>query len=463
MRDTIRWSFAGLMLAACGGGQPAPDVVDAPGHSEVDAAEVVLPNELLLNASTESFEVAGISVIHKRTPANAIVDVRIFFDGGAHYWNPDTAGVERLAIGIATSGGPGSMEKTDYTAAIAAMGSSIAGSSDYDYATVSMSAIVPYFEETWAIFAETVTNPAFRESDIELRREMVLTGIRTEMDDPGSAMGTLAKELAFAGHPYEIRPQGTEETIGAASTETIRAVYDALWAKSRMTIVVVGNVERARVEALVAESFGSLAADSPVAFASPEAGSFEYDAGHVQMHERALPTNYVLGYFAAPPIAHEDYPALQAALEILSDRLFEEVRTRRNLSYAVASGISDRRNVTGYLYVTAEDANTTIGVMYDTIDGMIDPGVDAQDLADQIEGYLTRTYRGLQSNGAQASMLGRWELVGGGRLNADLHIERLGAVSVEDISRVLSTYVRNLQFVIIGDPAAVDSALFMRP
>ena len=423
----------------------------------------MLPSELLLNASTESFEVAGIQVIHKRTPANAIVDVRVFFDGGAHYWSADTAGVERLAIGVVTSGGPASMEKTDYTAAVEAMGSSIGGSSDYDYATVSMSAIVPYFDETWALFAETVTNPAFRESEIELRREMALTTIRTEFDDPGSAMGTLAKELAFAGHPYEIRPQGTEDTIGAASTDTLRGVYEALWVKSRMTVVVVGNVERAQVEALVAESFGELPDDSATPFAPPSAGEFDYERGVVRVHERPLPTNYVLGYFAAPPIAHEDYPALQAALEILSDRLFEEVRTRRNLSYAVASGISNRRNVTGYLYVTAEDANTTIEVMYDTVDGMIDPGVDAQDLADQIEGYLTRTYRGLQSNGAQASMLGRWEIVGGGRLNADLHIERLGEVTVEDISRVLSTYVRDLQFAIIGDPAAVDQQLFMRP
>jgi zinc protease len=180
----------------------------------------------------------------------------------------------------------------------------------------------------------------------------------------------------------------------------------------------------------------------------------------VTVRQRELPTNYILGYFAAPPTAHEDYPALQAALEILSDRLFEEVRTRRNLSYAVSSGISDRRNVTGYLYVTAADANTTIQVMYETIDGMIDPGVDEQDLEDQIEGYLTRYYRGLQSNAAQAGMLGRWALIGGGRENADIHVERLGAVTADDIARVLSMYVTKIQFAIVGDIEAVDVPVF---
>ena len=456
---TSRFSILAVLVAGCGGSQP----VDPPVETEppVEAVEVAAERGgTSLNADTESFDVDGIRVIHKRTDGNAIVSVRVFFDGGAHFWEPDAAGAERLAIGVAMSGGPASMEKTEFTAAVEAMGSSIGGSNDYDYAALSMSTIVPYFDETWALFAETVTNPAFRESDIELRREQSLIGIRTEMDDPGAALGTLAKEIAFVGHAYSIRPQGTEETIGAVTPEDLRGAYDALLVKSRMMVVVVGNVERSQVEALVASAFGDLPADSPEAFVSPESGSFAYESGGVTVHERELPTNYILGYFAAPPTAHEDYPALQAALEILSDRLFEEVRTRRNLSYAVASGISDRRNVTGYLYVTAEDANTTIQVMYDTIDGMIDPGVDAQDLQDQIEGYLTRYYRGLQSNAAQAGMLGRWELVGGGRENADIHVERLGAVTAEDISRVLRTYVTHLQFAIVGDPAAIDTALF---
>lgn len=448
------------LVVACGGNQTPPDENIVPSPTPDPVVEPAEPGVTSLNTNTTAFDVDGIHVIHKQTEGNAIVDVRVFIDGGAHYWTADTAGAERLSIGIATSGGPASMEKNDYTAAVEAMGSSISGSSDYDYATLSMSTIVPYFDETWALFAETITNPAFRASDIELRTEQTLVSIRTEMDDPGSGLGTLAKEVAFAGHPYEVRPQGTEETIAALTPEDLRAAYDALLVKSRMTVVVVGNVSREAVESLVTGAFGQLPADLPDGFVSPAAGSFDYPEGNVTLYERELPTNYILGYFAAPPVAHEDYPALQAALAILADRLFEEVRTRRNLSYAVSSGISDRRNVTGYLYVTAEEANTTIQVMYDTVDGMIEPGVAEQDLQDQIEGYLTGYYRGLQSNGAQASMLGRWEIIGGGRENADVHVERLGAVTAEDISRVLETYVRDIQFAIVGDPAAVDTTIF---
>ena len=50
-------------------------------------------------------------------------------------------------------------------------------------------------------------------------------------------------------------------------------------------------------------------------------------------------------------------------MEILSDRLFEEVRTKRNLTYAVQAGLSQRAANYGILYVTAVDPANTLPVM----------------------------------------------------------------------------------------------------
>lgn len=442
---------AALVLAgaaACGGAQSSA----GPVGPHVATA---------LNHDTESFDVAGIHVIHKRTPGNATVAVQVFVDGGVAYSGREIAGADDLAIGVVTSGGPASMAKVDYTAAVAAMGSSIGGSSGYDYAVLSMGAIETYFEPTWEIFVETLLEPAWRDGDLELRRELALTSLRTELDNPDGAAGVLAKEIAFAGHPYAVRPQGWIETVSALDVGALREAWSRLLVKSRLTVVVVGNVERRELERLVHDAFADLPADLEPPFERPTTGGLAFDHATVTVEERVgLPTNYVLGYFAGPPVEDPDYPALQAGLEILSDRLFEEVRTRRNLSYAVASGLSDRRAVTGYLYVTAVQANETLRVMLETVDGLIDPGVGEQDLHDQIEGYLTRYYQGLQSNAAQASLLGQWHLRGG-REHADVHLARLAEVTAEDVSRVLQRYVSNIQFVVVGDPAAVDSALFM--
>lgn len=467
MRALVPASIAAVFVLACGGAQEAATsaeimaentVEDTGGSTGDETATAGDVDTTSLNAMTESYEVAGIDVIHKHTPANATVAVRLFIDGGVAMSDPALAGAEQLAIGVVTAGGPASMDKVDYAAAVEAMGSSIGGSADYDYAVLSMGSIETYFEPTWELFASAILEPAWRESDIELRRELALTGLRTEMDSPDGAAGIAAKELAFEGHAYETRPQGRIETVEALGAEELDAVWGELLVKSRLTLVVVGNVDRATVERLVTATLGDLP-EGP----DPATGveRFDFTEPRLRVVEReGLPTNYVLGYFAGPPVDHPDYPALQAALEILSDRLFEEVRTRRNLSYAVASGISERRAVTGFLYVTAEQANTTLQVMFDTIDGMIEPRVDEQSLHDQIEGYLTRYYMGLQSNGAQASLLGHWELRGGGRENADVHVHRLAEVDADDVARVLDEYLRDIQFVVVGDPSAIDEAVF---
>lgn len=446
-------ALVALVVPGCSGGSAQVPVEGAPASQPAVAS---------LSDGVTAFEVEGVRVIHKPTPENDTVAVTIYVDGGvAEVLDPNRAGLERFAIAVATSGGPASMEKVAFASELEALGSTVGGSFHYDYATLSMSAITQTFEPTWDLFATMLRAPAFRESDVELEREQLLTNLRTELDDPDAALGVLTKELAFAGHPYAHRPQGTVETVSVASAAELRDAWDALLQKDRLTVVVVGNIERDTLEASLASGLAGLPS-SEVA-RTPAIAPLSFDAPRVEVHERAgIPTNYVLGYFAGPPVDHPDYAALRAGLEILSDRLFEEVRTRRNLSYAVASGISSRRATTGFLYVTAFEANLTAGIMLDEVEHMIAEPVSAQDLQNQLALTMTDVYRGLQTSSAQAALLGQWELVGGGYANAEAHLDALAAVTPEDVSRVLDAWVRNIQWVVVGEPTAVDPAVFTR-
>jgi predicted Zn-dependent peptidase len=70
----------------------------------------------------------------------------------------------------------------------------------------------------------------------------------------------------------------------------------------------------------------------------------------LEISSREIPTNYIPGQFQAPSLDDPDYPAMQDALTTLSRRLFEEVRTKRSLSYAVGSGMSQRNANYGLLF-----------------------------------------------------------------------------------------------------------------
>ena len=88
--------------------------------------------------------------------------------------------------------------------------------------------------------------------------------------------------------------------------------------------MVVGNVDRAHVEKLVRGSLGLACRElsgrhRPV----PERPS------DVVIESRALPTNYILGFYSGPLANSDDYQALRIA-SVLTGRLFAEIRTRQN-------------------------------------------------------------------------------------------------------------------------------------
>ncbi len=68
--------------------------------------------------------------------------------------------------------------------------------------------------------------------------------------------------------------------------------------------------------------------------------------------------------------------------------------------------------------------------------------------------------QGIDSNSALASQLGWWELYGGGRENADTYIQRLEAVTPEDIQRATVEYMKTYQFAVVGAGSTVSEELF---
>ena len=79
-----------------------------------------------------------------------------------------------------------------------------------------------------------------------------------------------------------------------------------------------------------------------------------------------------------------------------------------------------------------------------------------------VNSYLTKYYMEHETNGEQVAELAEYELIGGGWRNSLKLFEKLRQVTSEDIQRVVRKYIRNLQFVVIGDPNAINKEIFTR-
>lgn len=407
-------------------------------------------------ALVSEFDVNGLKVLLKRREGSLTVAAGLFIRGGAANINAQNAGIETLMLSVATEASanfPRARMRTE----LSRMGTVIGSSSNNDYSVLSLATTRMYFERSWEIFTDVALRPSFTKEDVGLVQQRQVVSLSDDTDNPDVYLQKLQERVAYAGHPYLNNTSGTPETVAKLTPEDLRRYHEKLMETSRLLLVIVGDLNPGDVKQLVMNSFGKLPRGNYKPEAMPQ---LTFDRSSVEVTPRDLPTNYIQGLFTAPSLTSPDIYAMRIASSLLRDRVFEEVRVKRNLSYAPDAFLRTQAANVGGLYVTAVDANQSIRVMLNEIARLQNEPVSADDIHAVIAQYLTTYYLGQETNAAQAGELAQYELIGGGWRSSVDFLEKLTAVTPADIQRVSQKYMRNIRFVVLGNPRSVDTGVF---
>jgi zinc protease len=407
-------------------------------------------------ALVTEFDVNGLKVIVKRRAGSQTVAAGLFLRGGSRNITAENAGIESLMLDVATEASL-NFPRERLRAELARMGTVMGASENYDYSVLSLTSTRQNFDSSWDIFADVALRPSFTKEDFELVKSRKVSGLRDDSDDPDTYLQRLQEKVAYTGHPYLNRPQGTAESVARLTLEDVRRYHQQAMQTSRLMLVIVGDLDPATLRASIAASFGKLPRGNYVSNPVPP---LSFAAPTVEVTQRGLPTNYIQGLFTAPSLTADDIHAMQIASSILQDRVFEEVRVKRNLSYAPSAFLSSQGANVGGIYVTAVDANQAVRVMLDEIKRLQTQPIDQQDITGVVAQYLTKYYLSQETNAAQAANLAEYELIGGGWRRSFDMLSHLRAVSPADVQHAAQKYMRNIRFVVIGDPQRIDKSVF---
>ena len=401
--------------------------------------------------ATEAFDVDGIRVIVRHNPANDVVAANLSLLGGTRQLTPATQGIEALLL-AASERGTWRYSREAMRRAVAQTASTISIEPDEDWTVVGLRTIRAALDSSWALLADRVMAPRLDPADVETARSQMLAAAGQRLASPDAHVTYLADSVAFGTHPYALVPEGTPASLARITAEDLRRYQESQMVKSRMLLVVVGNVTRAHVEGMVRGTLAQLPRGT-YAWAPPPPLPANPGATIVR---RTLPTNYILGYYAGPPAASADYAALRVAAAVLSGSLFAEIRTRHNLTYAVDAPFIERAVATGGVYVTTAAPDTTLALMRSEL-AMLKTATLAEAPLDQlVQRFITDYFLRNETNADQASFLARAELYEGDFRRADTFVESLRRVTPADVRRVARQYMTDFRFVYLGDPAAVD-------
>jgi zinc protease len=404
------------------------------------------------------FDVNGLKVIVKRRPNAPSVSAGLFVRGGVRNLTPQTAGIENLTLSVATEASQ-KFPRAAMRKELTRMASGLAAGSSEDFSVVSLNSTRPNFDRTWEIFTDVVMNPSFTPEDFELVRSRILTGLRNASISPDSALDVLQGRVIYANHPYSNDPNGTLETIAGLKLEDIRAYHKKIMQTSQLLLVIVGDVDPAVLQKRVADSLGKLPRGD---YKEQPLPSLAFDKPSVDVTNRDVETNYIKGIFAAPSLANPDYYPMRVAMTILQSRVYNEVRIKRQLSYAPDATMEDDAANTANIYVTTNDAKQSVTVMLNEIENLQKNPVDAE-IFTNLPGYFLTTYFIKQeTNASQVAELARYELIGGGWRNSLNFFDKIREVKPQDVQAVSQKYMKNIRFVVISPTGStINKQIFL--
>jgi len=402
--------------------------------------------------------VHGIQVLVKRIPEVDFVAGTLFIRGGVRNWGAADQGIEELALSAAVHGGTESLAKDAFNARLAHTAAQLTASSGPDFSTLSAKALKGDWDDTFALLVDVFRHPALPASEIELQREQQLSALQHEQEDPDTQLRLAVRQLLFKGHPYANRALGTPATVKGFTRTQLVAHLGRLRETSRLVWIVAGDVDPKAILDQARRAFGELPRGDyretplpPLAFEKPQ----------LLLVERDIPTRYVESAFPGPRPGNPDVGAGLVATSILSNRLFTEIRTKRNLSYAPQSGLSVGTALPlGFLYVSSTQPNEAMKVMLGEVKRLQnEPVSDAELTADKAV-FLTNYFMENQTTDGQVQVLGAAQLYWGDWRKVRAFPDLVRQVTAADVQRFARTYIQRLQTAILGHGQGIDRALF---
>ena len=320
------------------------------------------------------------------------------------------------------------------------------------------------FDEVMALVADIVRAPSLPEDELETRKGEVLTVLRQDEDNPGvRATEALMDMLYPPPHPYGRRTKGTAQIVEGLTRDRLAALHSSRFAPGVMSLVVVGDVDTGRAEAVAARVFGGWSAPEPAPVAAtPLARATSRRRVVIPMMNKAQ-ADIAYGFTTLVRTDPEYYACWLMNHAFgqysMSGRLGDSIRERQGMAYYAYSQL-DANVMEGPLLiragVSAANIDRAVASIDEEVRKLVTEGLTQKELDDSRRFLIYAMPRALETNAGIANYLQTAEFFGLG-LDYDVRVpELLRRVTLEQANAVARKYlsVDRASLVIAGPCSA---------
>jgi predicted Zn-dependent peptidase len=394
---------------------------------------------------------SGLRVVSERIDTVRSVALGFWIRTGSRDETVEEAGVSHFLEHLLFKG-TNRFSSTEIDQIFDGMGAEINAGTGKETTSVYSRFLDQHLDRAFDVMSDMVLRPAY--PDIDSERQVVIEEIAMYEDEPSDKVHDVLAQAVFGDHPLGRPVIGRAEVIANVPVPDIAAYHDERYAPTNLVVAAAGNIEHERLvemvgaaaEAGLPASNGSRELEPAPSEASPRMCFFEKQTEqyHVTLGAPGIPRG------------DERRFALRVLDTILggstSSRLFQEVREKRGLAYAVYSYSSqylDSGQVGLYVGTRPDNVQQAMEVIGAELHKLREEGVSDEELERAKENVKGRTVLSMESMLARMNRLGSSVLTGIPLLSLDEVLARTDAVTADDLAALVGE---------LYDPARLSAA-----
>ncbi|WP_211123384.1 M16 family metallopeptidase [Streptomyces yatensis] len=296
------------------------------------------------------------------------------------------------------------------------------------------------------VVCDMLTGSVIGAADVDAERGVVLEEIAMTEDDPGDCVHDLFAHTMLGDTPLGRPVLGTVDTVNALGRDQIARFYRKHYDPTHLVVAAAGNVDHDDVVRQVHAAFdaaGALSRTDAVPVAPRSGIRAIRTAGKVGLLNRKTEQAHVV--LGMPGIPRTDdrrwaLGVLNTALGGgMSSRLFQEVREKRGLAYSVysyTSSFADCGLFGVYAGCRPNQVHDVLKICRDELTQVAENGLSDEELRRAVGQLAGSTVLGLEDTGALMNRIGKSELCWGEQMSVDDMLERIAAVTPDEVRQV---------------------------
>lgn len=399
---------------------------------------------------------SGLRLITEKMPHVRSVSIGVWLTRGSRHESDPQSGIAHVVEHMLFKGTLGRSAE-DIAQEIDSIGGQLDAFTAKEYASYYIKVLDEHLSTAVDLLSDIVMNPRFEHDDLEREKKVILEEIKMVEDTPDDLVHELFTQHFWEGHPLGRPILGSKETVESFTPAILREYFRTAYVASNLIVSAAGNLEHAAVRELVERAFATLPGPrEPYGDSAPRVvpqvivRSKELEQSHVCLGTNSYPQNHDDRYVS--------YIMNTLLGGSMSSRLFQNVREKRGLAYAVFSGLSayrDAGNITIYAGCATEAVPEVVDLCVGELRGLKQapvPDAELRRAKDHLKGSLMLS---LENTSSRMSHLARQEIYFERHFGLDETLLGVEQVSSADVMRVAQDLFANgsLAATILGPSA----------